>query len=274
MEPNPLKPLIKGLFVMLAVAAIVLFVHAGWQSILEEVRRNEVASQAAQARRDKWRREQEAAELKLSQRRKDDELRLTLGRARDHETLMAAQAKKRPVDVGAAFGDVRRRAESGDANAQNLLGRIYLRGMDDVLSVDPANSRPIGYYAPAAAALTGEEDFAGSSDVIRFVNMPLTPANPKEAARWFERAAQQGHREAQSNLAQLFYYHLPDPAAGYRWVLLADGPAILQDEQKLESHTSAWLKQMREKLLTRLTPIQKAEAERQAQDWKPTKEHR
>ena len=273
MANNPLKPLIKGMFGMVAGTGNAVVIHSGWQSVLEEARRNEKASQAAEARRKEWRREQEAAELKLSQRRKDDELRLTLDRARGHETQAAIQAKKRPVDVGAAFVDVRRRAESGDPNAQNLLGRIYLRGMDDVLSVNPSTFG-LSYYAPAASALTGEKEFARSSDVIRFVNMPQIPANPKEAARWFERAAQQGHREAQSNLAQLFHQDLPDPVAGYRWVLLAAGPAILQEEQQLESHTPAWLKLTREDLLARLTPAQKAEAERQAKNWKPTKEHR
>ncbi len=273
MALNPLKPLIKAMLLMLVVAAIVLGVHSGWQTILEETRRNEATNQAAQARREKWQQEREAAELQAELRRKDDELRLAVGRARDHATLEAVQAKKRPVDVGAAFGGVRRRAESGDANAQNLLGRIYLRGMDDVLSVDPSNYG-LSYYAPAAAALTGEKEFARSADVIRFLNLPRIPADPQEAARWFERAAQQGHREAQSNLAQLYYYHLPDPVAGYRWILLADGPPILPDETKIESHTKDWRKHMRERLLARLTPAQQTEAEISAKNWKPAKEVR
>lgn len=273
MADASLKPLIRAMVAMALVAGAVLFGYSVRLAILEEQQRIEANMQANKERQEQWRKEREAADLRAKARREDDALRLAQGQARDHATLQAIQAKKRAVDVGSAFGNVRRRAEDGEPNAQHLLGRIYLRGMDDVLSVDPATFG-VSYSAPAAAALTGEPNFSRSAEVIRFVNLPRIPANPKEAARWFERAALQGHREAQSSLAQLYCYQLADPVAGYRWVLISEGPAVLPDELKVESHTPAWRMQLREKLSAKLSPPQRAEAEQLAKEFKPKKEIR
>jgi TPR repeat protein len=263
MADDPLKPLIRGMLVMILMTATVLSVHALREVVLDEQRRMEATNQAAQARQGKWQQEREAAELQAKSQREEYEDRLAQGRARDHATLEAIQAKKRPVDVGAAFGNVRRKAEGGDANAQYLLGRIYLRGMDGVLHVQPSNYA-LTYHAPTAAALTGEKDFARTANTLRFINLPLIQEDMKEAVRWHEYAAQQGHREAQSSLAQLFYYRLPNPVEGYRWALLSERPPILPDELKLEAHTPEWRKATKESLLQKLTPAQKAEAEQQA----------
>lgn len=265
MTDQPLKPLIRGMFVMTLVAAAALFIRSLRQELVEEMRQLEADENARQEQR---RDEQQAAD----RRTMEEAARSSPGRRLDRATLEAIQAKKRPLDVGARFGLIRRQAEQGDPNSQHLLGRIYLRGMDDVLQVNPS-TYGLSYSLPAAAALTGVANFSKSADDLNFINLPRIPEDTHEAARWYERAARQGHREAQSSLAYLYYY-MPDYVLGYKWALISDGQPVLPEELKLESHTSDWRKAMREELAEKLTPVQKGAAERLAEGFRPQKEIR
>ncbi|MEI6794241.1 MAG: hypothetical protein WCL05_03260 [Verrucomicrobiota bacterium] len=274
MAANPLKPLIKGMFVMLAVAAVVLFAYyarlaliAEQERIAESQKRSKEINEGfrrkavAEATAAKLRREQEAARAKETAER----------RAREDASFAAAEAKKRPVDVGVAFGNARRSAEAGSADAQNLLGAIYRLGMDQIIHLDPG-THGMQFSPHVLSALTGEDLSRGAMPTIRFVSIPVIPANPQEAGRWLERAALQGHREAQATLASLLYYTLQDPAAAYKWSLIADADPAASTEGKLTGHSPDSRRLLRERVLQKLTPDQKAEGEKKAQAFVPKKE--
>jgi TPR repeat protein len=274
MAPNPLKPLIKGMFVMLAVAAVVLFAYfarltliAEQERVAESQKRSKEINEGfrrkavAEATAAKLRREQEAARAKETAER----------RAKEDATFAAAEAKKRPVDVGVAFGKARRNAEAGDADAQNLLGVIYHKGMDAVIHLNP-DTHGMQISPHVLSALTGEDLSRGSMPSIRFVSIPVIPANSQEAVRWLERAALQGHHEAQATLASLLFYTLQDPVTSYKWSLIADANPTASTDGKLDGHTPASRKLLRERILQKLTPDQKAESEKKAMAFVAKKE--
>jgi TPR repeat protein len=274
MAPNPLKPLIKGMFVMLAVAAVVLFAYfarlaliAEQERIAESQKRSKEINDGfrrkavAEATAAKLRREQEAARAKETAER----------RAKEDASFAAAEAKKRPVDVGVAFGNARRSAEAGEADAQNLLGVIYHKGMDQVIHLDPG-THGMQFSPHVLSALTGEDLSRGSMPSIRFVSIPVIPANSQEAVRWLERAALQGHHEAQATLASLLFYTLQDPVTSYKWSLIADANPTASTDGKLDGHTPASRKLLRERSLLKLTQEQVAEAEKKAKAFVAKKE--
>jgi TPR repeat protein len=274
MAPNPLKPLIKGMFVMLAVAAVVLFAYfarltliAEQERVAESQKRSKEINEGfrrkavAEATAAKLRREQEAARAKQTAEQ----------RAKEDASFAAAEAKKRPVDVGVAFGNSRRSAEAGDAEAQNLLGVIYHKGMDQVIHLDPG-THGMRISPLVLSALTGEDLSRGSMPSIRFVSIPVIPANSQEAVRWLERAALQGHHEAQATLASLLFYTLQDPVTSYKWSLIADANPTASTDGKMDGHTPASRKLLRERSLLKLTQEQVAEAEKKAKAFVAKKE--
>jgi TPR repeat protein len=272
MAANPLKPLIKGMFVMIAVAAVVLFAYFARLALIAEQERIAEAQKRSKEINDGFRRkavaEATAAKLRREQeatRAKDAAER----RAKEDASFAAAEAKKRPVDVGVAFGNARRSAEAGDADAQNLIGVIYHKGMDAIIHLDPG-THGMQFSPQVLSALTGEDLSRGSMPSLRFVSIPVIPANSQEAVRWLERAALQGHREAQSTLASLLFYTLQDPVSSYKWSLIADADA--PTDGKLTGHTPASRRLLRERLLQKLTQDQKAESEKKAKAFQPKKE--
>jgi hypothetical protein len=274
MAPNPLKPLIKGMFVMLAVAAVVLLAYVARLALIAEQERVAESQKRSKEINEGFRRKMEADQQANKLRREQEAARAKEAaerRAKEAAARSEAEAKKRPVDVGMAFGEVRRRAESGDPNAQYLLGRIYFLGMDHVVRMDPS-TYGLSLDTRATSALLSLKDITRSISGLRFINIPLLPADRKEAVRWYERAANQGHREAQSSLMSVFYYEFPDAVAGYKWSLLCDGPPIVPNEFKLVEHTPEWKKMMLERWPKKLTPEQKAVAEQQAKAFVPKKE--
>ena len=274
MAPNPLKPLIKGMFVMLAVAAVVLFAYFARLALIAEQERVAESRKRAQVENERFRRQMEADQRANKLRREQEAARAketAERRAKEDASFATAEAKKRPVDVGVAFGNARRKAEAGDADAQNLLGAIYRLGMDQVIRLDPG-THGMQFSPHVLSALTGEDLSRGSMPSIRFVSVPVIPANSQEAGRWLERAALQGHREAQATLASLLFYTLQDPVAAYKWSLIADAGHDASTEGKLTGHTPDSRKLLRERLLQKLTPDQKAESEKKAKAFVAKKE--
>lgn len=272
MAPNPLKPIIKGLFVMLVVAAVVLFAYFARLTLIAEQERVAESQKRSKEINEGFRRKMEADQRAAKLRREQEAARAKEAaeqRAKEDASFAVAEAKKRPVDVGVAFGNARRSAEAGDADAQNLLGVIYHKGMDAVIHLD-SGTHGMQFSPHVLSALTGEDLSRGSMPSIRFVSIPVIPANSQEAVRWLERAALQGHREAQATLASLLFYTLQDPVASYKWSLIADSAA--PTEGKLDGHTPASRKLLRERLLQKLTQDQVAEAEKKAKAFVPKKE--
>ncbi len=274
MAANPLKPLIKGMFVMLAVAAVVLFAYFARLVLIAEQERVAESQKRSKEINERFRREMEENQRATKLRREQEAARAKEAaerRAKEDASFAAAEAKKRPIDVGVAFGNARRSAETGSADAQNLLGVIYRLGMDQVIHLDPG-THGMQFSPHVLSALTGEDLSRGAMPSIRFVSIPVIPANSQEAGRWLERAALQGHREAQATLASLLYYTLHDPVAAYKWSLIADADPAASTEGKLDGHTPASRKLLRERLLQKLTQEQVAEAEKKAKSFVPKKE--
>lgn len=272
MANAPLKPLIRGMFLMALVAMVALLGHSAWQAILAERRRVEAIEQADKAMQEKWRLEREAAD-RAEQARRAQEGNLTrqtaAARTKERAELDALQAKKRPLDVGAAFGRLRRKAEGGDPDAQALMGFIFLHGMNQVLSVDP---RTYGVTASTrhASALLGEDIGPRLFDT-RFVAIPFVPANRAQGLYWYERAAYQGHRDAQASLAKA---HVGQQTAylGYRWALVLAKSPWPKDYVSVDGNTAASVEQSRAQLEKETEADLKAEARSQADAFKPTPE--
>jgi TPR repeat protein len=88
------------------------------------------------------------------------------------------------------------------------------------------------------------------------------PLHEAEAVNWYRKAAEQGYAKAQSNLGNMYSngYGVPkDETAAYMWFLLA-GAKGTEIARKAISIIE-----------TSLTSEQRAEGQRMAKDWKPTK---
>ncbi|MCZ6454119.1 MAG: tetratricopeptide repeat protein, partial [Alphaproteobacteria bacterium] len=113
-------------------------------------------------------------------------------------------------------------AQSGDAQAQFLLGRKYETGTDVVRDFAEAAT----WYEKAARRghIEAQFKFASLLEQGRGV-----PADPIGAAQWYERAAQQGYAPAQYNLAVLMLNAASTDAQridGLVWLLKARDQGI------------------------------------------------
>ncbi len=179
-----------------------------------------------------------------------------------------ADAKRRIVDLRAAFDKTVHRAASGDPHAQYLLGYLYLVGMDKIVQVRDA--KLFIYNRLVVATLTGEDP----SD-IRLVSVPAFSSDRKVAEKWLERASLQGHRGAQIMLATSLLTDIKgDDAPAYRWLLTSEGPPLIPDEVRFFNPPPASRASMKENVRKRLSPEQVAEAEKMAKEFQPKKETR
>lgn len=257
---------------MILVAAAVFAGHALRQVVLEEQKRAEANEQARKAMQEKWRQEREAADRAAKARREQeaaDVRKSTEARAKERADLEALQSKKRPMDVGAAFGRLRRKAEGGDPDAQALMGFIFLQGMQKVLAVD---SRTYGVTASTkhASALLGEDIRPRLFDT-RFVSIPYVPSDRPQGLYWYERAAKQGHRGAQASLAAA-HMGYATTLQGYTWALIATRTPWPDDYVSLDGHNQASVENFRFFMERENSADSKAEARRRAEAFKPTPE--
>lgn len=270
MASNPLKPLIKGMFAMLFVAAtvmIILFVRdaidAEQRRVAENRQRIEESRRQAQAEQDRIQAEIARNKQALQARREQE-----AAAARASAAATAAAAAEKPTfDVSAGFEKMLRRAAAGDPHAQYVVGYVYFVGMDRVVQV--RDSKVVGHNPVVITALNG-----GMLGSRQLVSPPTFKRDQKVATAWLERAALQGHRGAQVLLAMT---HLNDGKGdrklAYQWLLTCEGPPILQNELSLSNPPPSVIASMKEKVRQRLTPEQAAEAEKSAKDFKPKKEN-
>lgn len=273
MAQDPLKPLIQGMLAMILIVAAVFFVHALRQVMLEEQRRIEANDKANKAMQEKWRQEREAAELQARRRREEaaaQSAAVAQARARDRAALDALQAKKRPMDVGAAFGRLRRKAEGGDPDAQALMGYVFLRGMNAVITVDPS-THGVTASTKHASALIGEDIGPRMFDT-RFESVPILPANRAQGLQWYERAASQGHRGAQASLAAAHVGHPPSAFLGYKWALIATKTPWPKDFISMDGDTQASVERARVWLESQTAADIRSKVRAEAEAFKPTPE--
>lgn len=277
MAPNPLKPLMKGLFVMLALAGAILLVHLARVSLLEQEQRRVETQKRYNEENERRNREAEKLQAEARQRREREaeERRAQAAaaaaapaRAATNAPANPADAKRRIVDLRAAFDKTVHRAASGDPHAQYLLGYLYLVGMDKIVQVRDA--KLFIYNRLVVTTLTGEDP----SD-IRLVSVPAFSSDRKVAEKWLERASLQGHRGAQIMLATSLLTDIKgDDAPAYRWLLTSEGPPLIPDEVRFFNPPPASRASMKENVRRRLSPEQVAEAEKMAKEFQPKKETR
>lgn len=103
----------------------------------------------------------------------------------------------RSGDFARAFSEAREPAESGDADAQFLLGVLYANG--EGVAVDHAQA--LLWYARAA-----EQGHAGAQRNLarRFYFGEGVPQDYLTALAWFQRAAENGDAEAMASIGQMY----------------------------------------------------------------------
>jgi TPR repeat protein len=152
--------------------------------------------------------------------------------------------------------DLRKLAQGGDATAQNELGLLYYEGKG-------------------------------------------IPQNHRKAKEWFDKAVEQGHAGAQVNLGTLYLKGEGAPqssemalfwftrAAGQEnavafaklGMMYSQGRGVLQDFIQAHmwynlsaAHGEARSAEARDELAKQMTPVQIAEAQRLAREWRPREE--
>ncbi len=161
-------------------------------------------------------------------------------------------------DYAAALEELRPLAERGDARAQYFLGSMYAEGE----GVPEDYAEAAKWYHLAAERGDAEAQFSLGGLYFYGAGVPRGLA---EAVKWYRRAAERGDAEAQIQLGTMCENSvgLPqDYVLAHMWFNLAAThlPADLtQDRAALN----------RDFIETRMTPVQVAEAERLAREWKP-----
>lgn len=162
--------------------------------------------------------------------------------------------------ISAAYSEdldsLRAQAGQGDAEAQALLGGLYLEGHDvpqDYAEARKWLERAAGQGDADAQALLGIMYFLGQGVAVDYA----------EAAKWLRRGAGQGHAGAQTLLARLYTLGMGVPqdfVEAHKWLNLAAARGDVD------------LGQSRDDLAKNMTPEQVAEAQRLAREWQPKKE--
>ena len=200
-------------------------------------------------------------------------------------TAVVGAAQQEPIE------DIHTRAEQGDAEAQHSLGRMYANGegvpqngVEAVrwfrLGADQGNSdaqnglgvmyssgrgvpqddvEAVYWYRLAADQGNGNAMFALGA---MYADGEGGLRDEAEAVRWYRLAAGQGFDLALSNLGFL-YFEQGDYVQAYLWFHLYS--ARLPPDWPAESRTG-----FRDMVHGRLTPDQRAEAERLAREWDKT----
>jgi len=274
MAPNPLKPLIVGTFLMLAAIGGVLFANLLRTAAIEQERRHaetqkRYAEESARRQREFEQRETEARqrrEKEAEQRRLAAEAATKAEKERREAaeaTAKAEKAMREPIDLAAAFGRKLHQAQAGDPSAQFLIGYVYNLGMDRIVGV--RDNRLTIYNRTVITKLTGEE-----LAIKPLVSVPTFARNDEVAAKWFERAAQQGHQGAQAYLGMAKAGRGQYEQA-FLWMLISVGPSP-HNEVDLLAPPIGVRNSMKDNYRSRLTPEQVAEAEKKAKEFKAKKE--
>ena len=175
------------------------------------------------------------------------------------DTFQDAEAAYLRRDYDTALRLYRSAADEGNAKAASEIGGMYLLGK----GVPQNNYEAIKWYRLAA-----ERGDAWAQGMLGgfYLAGELLPPDHEEAAKWFLLAAMQGEAEAQYRLAQMYFDGDGVPQnfmQAYFWSSLAAGHAMFPSTTWFEA------KELRNKTLRLLTPVEIAEAERKTSEFKP-----
>ncbi|MGQ0675228.1 MAG: tetratricopeptide repeat protein [Rhodospirillales bacterium] len=162
-------------------------------------------------------------------------------------------------DFAAALRYWRSEAERGNAAAQHNLSLLYDRGDGVPQNFEEALkwTRAASEQGNHAAQLRLGMMFAEGRGVKR---------DPAEAAKWFLQSADQGNAQAQYNMGAVYEYGRGvrrDLVQSHMWYNLAAANFAIGWD-RADAFVS------RDRVAGLLTPAQLADAQKRAQDWKPT----
>lgn len=151
-------------------------------------------------------------------------------------------------------------AEQGVARAQSALGEMYYTGH----GVPRDAAQAAQWYRKAA----DQGSASAQNDLARlYYGGHGVPQSDTEAAKWFRMAAERGDMQAQFDLGLMCEagQGVPrDLVQAYKWYALS---AARSSASAAGAQDRAL--RFRDRLATRLTPTQLAEAQKLAQDWRP-----
>jgi TPR repeat protein len=176
-------------------------------------------------------------------------------KAQDTLALLYAKGEGVPKDEALAASWHRKAAEQGLARAQRSLGNCYQTGQ----GVPRSNALGVSWYRKAAEQ--GLADAQWNLGLCYAFGGGL-PRDDVLAVSWFRKAAEQGLAIAQWNLGICYFdgKGVPkDDVAALMWY----------DLSAAQSFNTAV--KDRDELSAKMTPEQIAEAQRMSREWKPTK---
>jgi TPR repeat protein len=181
----------------------------------------------------------------------------------ERERRIAARPK---IDVAKAYGELQRKAATGDHDAMLLLSSILMVGMEEVIQIDPANGLRTSSSDQLEILLGKQFDELLEQP---FTNVPVVRPDPIAARLLLEKAARHGQAEAQVRLAQEL--ENSDPKQALRWIMIADRgwPA---EKRTIFFSTNDLRNELRSRLLGKLSPENIAEAQYQATYFRPTQQ--
>jgi uncharacterized protein len=173
-------------------------------------------------------------------------------------------------DYATALRLIRPLAEQGDARAQTMLGDMYDngQGIPQDMKPDVQYTAAVGWYSKAAEqgdadaqrSLARTQNMLGS---LYNLGVPGVRQDYAAAASWYRKAAEQGYAEAQASLGVLYLYGrgVPqDNVLAHMWfnVAAVSGNKDVKDVMEFRDIVAA-----------KMTPVQIAEAQKLAREWKP-----
>jgi TPR repeat protein len=153
-------------------------------------------------------------------------------------------------------------ARQGHAAAQYALGNFFEYGRGVEGDIDQA----VSWYRKAA-----EQGLPAAQAKVGFIYSGQRRF--KEAVEWIRKAAEQGDLMAQINLASMYAdgQGVPrDHTSAYAWILIARNQACSLDTEAWEKHDvdPQRLPKLRNREAAKLSPEQKNEAERRAEEYR------
>ena len=145
----------------------------------------------------------------------------------------------------------RKAAEQGHASAQCNLGLSYANGQ----GVAKDEAEAVKWVRKAAE----QENASAQFDLgLSYTNGQGVVKDEAEAVKWFRKSAEQGNASAQYNLGICYYNGqgvVKNEIEGYKWFLLAAAQGALNAKKNVSIAER------------RLSPAQRAEGQRLAQEW-------
>jgi TPR repeat protein len=163
-------------------------------------------------------------------------------------------------DYAGAAKWYRKAAEQGNANAQNTLGIMY----NDGQGVPQDYAEAAKWYRKAAeqGSEVGQVNLAN-----KYYDGQGVPQDYTEAARWYRMAADRGFEDGQVEIGLMYYNGegVPqDYVLAHMWLNIASS----RYNPRFQKNGYEKAVSMRNKVASKMTPNQIAEAQRLAREWK------